>query len=77
MKRTTLALEDEVLRKLKERALKDGTSLARLANRLLASALKESPPEAETAVDWPVHDCGPPAVDLADRDALYDLMDGR
>ena len=78
MNRTTLALDDEVIRGLRMRAAADGTSMTQVANDLLRRALKETtkglrdrkPPK------WPTYDCGgPPRVDINDRDALYDAMD--
>ena len=78
MKRTTLAIDEETLRKLKLRATQRGMSLARLANQLLRRGLLDDSGSGRSWVfSWPVHDCGgPPRVDPADRDALFDLFDG-
>lgn len=76
MRRTTLAIEDELLRQLKERAALERVSLTRLTNRLLARALKDADDHVHYEVEWEVHDGGKPRVDLADRDALFELMDG-
>jgi uncharacterized membrane protein YkoI len=76
MRRTTLAIEDELLRQLKERAAAEQISLARLTNRLLAKALKEADDHIHYEVKWEVHDGGKPRVDLTDREALFDFMDG-
>lgn len=76
MRRTTLALEDELLRQLKDRAAQERVSLTRLTNRLLARALRETDDHSHYLVEWEVHDGGEPRVDLADREALFELMDG-
>lgn len=76
MRRTTLALEDELLRQLRERAALERVSLTRLTNRLLARALREADDHVHYEVVWEVHDGGKPRVALADRDALFEHMDG-
>ena len=77
MRRTTLAIEEETLRKLKLRATQRGMSLTRLANQLLRRGLlKDGDAQENWTFSWPVYDCGGhPRVDPADRDALYDLLD--
>jgi plasmid stability protein len=77
MNRTTMALDDEVIRGLKRRAAAGGTSMARVANDLLRRALKEQPggPRERKPAPWPTHDSGAPRVDINDRDALFDAMD--
>jgi hypothetical protein len=77
--KTTLDLDDAVLRRAKQQAAAAGISLrsyvedalrARMMPRARASkAFQFRPPlVAGTA---------PPAVDVADRDLLYDVMEGR
>lgn len=75
MRRTTLALEDELLRRLKDRAAKERVSLTRLANRLLSRAIREADDHVHYEVQWEVHEGGEPMVDLADRDALFEAME--
>lgn len=75
MQRTTLALENEILRQLKERAVKSNLSVTKLANRLLAKALAETEESDHRHIEWQVFDCGEPLVDLDDRESLYDAMD--
>jgi len=77
MRRTTLALEDELLRRLKDRAARERVSLTRLANRLLGRALKEADDHVHYEVQWEVHQGGEPLVDITDRDALYEAMEER
>ena len=77
MKRTTLKIDEGVLRSLKQMAAAEGRSLQDLANQLLRRGL--AGPRAEP---YTLHiegwDAQPRAgVNLLDRDALFDLMDGR
>jgi plasmid stability protein len=77
MKRTTLKLDDAVLRRLKQQAAAEGRSLQDLANQLLRRGLATTPhiPYALALTGW---DAQPqPGVDIRDRDALFDLMNGR
>jgi plasmid stability protein len=77
MRRTTLKLDEGLLRRLKQRAAAEGRSLQDLANQLLRRGLarQEQPPYTLSLTGW---DATPqPGVDLLDRDALFDLMNGR
>ena len=77
MKRTTLALEESLLRLLKRHAAEEGRSLQDVANDLLKRALAERPARDYrlTLKGWQARE--QPGVDLFDRDKLFDLMDGR
>ena len=75
--RTTLDIDDPLLRELKKRAAKRGTSLGRLVSDLLAEALSRSdapepPPASFTWISGPVGG----RVDYADREALWNAIDG-
>jgi plasmid stability protein len=77
MSRTTLKLDEDLLRRLKERAAREGRTLQSLANDLLRRGLVESP-RREYRLElrtWP----GKlrPGVDLFDRDSLFDAMEDR
>jgi plasmid stability protein len=77
MKRTTLKLEESLLRRLKQMAASEGRSLQDVANQLLRRALatKDRQPYTLSLSGW---EAAPqPGVDVLDRDALFDLMDGR
>lgn len=77
MKRTTLKLDEGVLRRLKQQAAVEGRSLQELANQLLRRALANQDREPFTLSlrGW---DAAPQrGVDLLDRDALFDVMHGR
>jgi hypothetical protein len=77
--KTTLNLDDELLREAKKRAAERGTTLRQVVEEALRDSLAE--PEPDRAGFKlrlkTVRGGGPPRVDVADRDALYDLMEGR
>ncbi len=75
--KTTLNLNDQVLRQAKRRAARDGITLTRFVEDALRARLAgprgRKPPfrlrlETVTGTE-------PPTVDIADRDALYDVND--
>ena len=79
MPRTTIDLDDHLLRALKQRAAREGRTLAALVNELLQAA-SASRPGKPYRFRMAVHKGGPhdgllPGVDLDDRDRLYDAMD--
>lgn len=77
MKRATLLLDDAIYDRAKALSVKRGTTLKEVLNDLLRSALNVSPPKANSRFTLPLHkNNGPrPGVDIADRNALYDLME--
>lgn len=77
--RTTLDIDDAVLREAKKRAAEEGGSLTSLIERALRTylrpvdtGLKRFRLKLVTRRGRPVH-----GVDLEDRDALYERMEGR
>ena len=78
MPRTTLALDDDLLRKLKEAAARQGRTLQSLANDLLRQSLRpleRRQPFKLELEGWQAEE--QPGVDLLDRDKLFDLMEQR
>ena len=77
MKRTTLKLDESVLRRLKQQAAAEGRTLQDLANQLLRRGLatQDRQPYTLELRGWEA--TLQPGVDLLDRDALFDLMNGR
>lgn len=77
MKRTTLTIEDQLLRQLKKKSAEEGRTLQAVTNDLLHRAL--APNRFDNykfhLQGWKATEL--PGVDLLDRDALFDLMDGR
>lgn len=76
--KTTLNLDRDLLREAKKRAAEQGTTLTEVVEQALRAALTRSEPEPPYRFRYVVVDGGgPPLVDVADRDALYDRMEGR
>jgi hypothetical protein len=76
--KTTLVIDDGVMRRLKAEAVRRGTTISSLVESALR-ALLDGRRGAE-AVELPPlasFDLGEPAVDVADRDALSRAMEGR
>ncbi len=72
--KTTLVLPDHLVRTLKQRAAERGTTLSRVVAEALTRGL-ESVPMTDLP-PLPTHRMGKPRVDIADRNALYDAMEG-
>ena len=77
MKRTTLKIDDAVLRMLKKQAAEEGRSFQEVANRLLRRGLASSRRTNYKLVLKGWDATLQPGVDILDRDSLFDLMDGR
>ncbi len=78
MKRTTLSLDETLLRQLKEIAARKGRTLQSVANDLLRQGLARSHRATSFRLrlrGWRAEER--PGVDILDRDKLFDLMDGR
>ena len=78
MKRTTIALDDDLQRRLKERAAREGRTMQALVNDLLRQVMTSPPrkkPYALALRGWEAE--LQPGADLLDRDTLHDLMEGR
>ncbi len=77
MARTTLAIEDDLLRKLKEKAAREGRTLQDVANESLRHGLARPRRRKDYRLrlgGWEAAER--PGVDILDRDRLFDLMDG-
>ena len=77
MKRTTLALDDDLLATLKRRAAEQGTTLQAVVNDVLRHAItaKRAGRFVLRLRGWKAEE--QPGVDITDRDKLFDLMNGR
>ena len=75
--RTTLDLDDPVLREAKALAKRERKSLGQLVSELLAVALRQRAGEEPREVAPPVWIAKPMGarVDFSDREALYDAME--
>ena len=78
--RTTLDIDDNLIKEAKKAAAERGVPLRRIVEESLALALKERSrgPSRTKRLKWKVT-AGPPkpGVDFSDRDRLYELMEGR
>ncbi|MYD31973.1 MAG: hypothetical protein F4201_05595 [Nitrospira sp. SB0677_bin_15] len=75
--KTTLNLNDQVLRHAKERAARDGVTLTRFVENALRAKLMATPrkrPGFKLQIVT-VKGKRPPNVDISDRDALYDVLE--
>ena len=78
MSRTTLAIDDDLLRRLKEKAATEGRTLQAVTNELLRQALTAGPKKGDYRLEfggWKATE--QLGVDLLDRDSLFDLMERR
>lgn len=78
--RTTLNLEDQLMLDVKRKAAERGTTLTRFIEEALREHLRRD--EERTSASFRLRlvtvEGGPrPEVDLDDRDALYEAMEGR
>ena len=72
--KTTLILPDSLVRTLKRRAVERGTTLSDVVAEALRRGLQKEP---ETPLGpLAVYALGVARVDLSDRDALYQAMEG-
>ena len=76
--KTTLVIDDRVMLRLKEEAARTGKTLSELVEAALRSMLDHQirPPSGKLP-PLPGFRGGSPLVDISDRDALYQAMEGR
>ncbi len=72
--KTTLILPDSLVRSLKRRAAERGTTLSDVVAEALHRGLQREPRTTLPAL--PLHSLGVARVDVSDRDALYQAMEG-
>ena len=75
--RTTIDIDDPIMADLKRLQKKEGKSLGRLVSDLLAAAMRQAHvgKRRQPRLRWKSKPMGA-RVNLADRDALLDVMDG-
>jgi len=73
--KTTLIIPDPVFHDLKRQAAKRGTTLSALAVELLRKGLSARPKPVRLP-PLPSFNAGRPLVDVSNREALFDLLDG-
>ncbi len=75
MSRTTLAINDALLREIKRRAAEQGLSMQALINRLLKQSLMQGG-ASDYKLELKTWDAElQPGIDLLDRDSLLDAME--
>ena len=75
--KTTLNLDDELIRRGKRLAAERGTTLTALVEAALRAELAGPATRPPFVLRFPTkRGDRPPAVDPADREALYDVMEG-
>ena len=77
--RTTLNLDDQLMRSWKKRAAETGRTMTEMIEEALREMLtRPSPARGEREFRWvTVKGRGRPGIDLSDRDFLLDFMEGR
>jgi hypothetical protein len=77
--RTTLDVDDRLLDAARRRAADRGTTLTAFVEQALAAALAPHPHgPGRYKLRWKTHRGRLlPGIDIADRDSLFDAMDGR
>jgi hypothetical protein len=73
--KTTLVIDDQVMTRLKEEAARQGTTISALVEAALRAFLRK-PRRSSTLPPLPTFAGGPFLVDVSDREALYDAMEG-
>ena len=73
--KTTLNLDEHLIREAKKRAAESGTTLTHVVEEALRDALTPHEASEGDEVRWVVVDGGAPRIDIADRNALYEFME--
>jgi predicted transcriptional regulator len=74
--KTTLVIDDRIMKRLKQRAAAQETTISALVESALRLYLRQAAQPTELA-ELPSFDGGGARVDVADRDSLYAIMEGR
>ena len=75
--KTTLVIDDGVMKRLRQEAARKGTTISALVEAALRLFLENRSRAAASLPPLPSFDGGGAFVDIADRDALYRAMEGR
>ena len=71
--KTTLVIDDQIMSRLKQEAVRRNTTISQLVEAALRSFLRK-PPREQALPPLPVLHGGKPLVDIADREALEDAL---
>lgn len=75
--KTTLSIDDTVMRRLKSEAARRGETMSALVEAALRRLLDEESDPPGDLKPLPRWSSGGLLVDVSDRDALYEAMEGR
>ena len=76
MPRTTVDIDAQVLRDLKERQAREGKTLGELVSELLAASLRAKPEAPAEPFTWNTAKMRA-RIDVTDKDAVYRALDDR
>jgi len=74
--KTTLNIDEQVMRRLKREAARQGKTMSELVESALRASLRGSTARVDLPL-LPVMQSGGQLIDIADRDKLYGAMEGR
>jgi hypothetical protein len=74
--KTTLVIDDQVMKRLKQEAARQGKTISALVESALRMLLTKNAPQLRLR-PLPEFDGQGSLVDISDRDALYHAMEGR
>ncbi|MEX2382247.1 MAG: hypothetical protein WD490_07680 [Opitutales bacterium] len=77
MKRTTLILEEATMEAVRDLARREKRDMSEIVNEVLRDGLRLRERKAAPALDLPVYRMGRARVNLADRDALEQMMENK
>lgn len=77
MAKTTLVIDDQVMRRLRQEAARQGRTISELVEAALRLMLERGRTPVAALPPLPAFEGGRPLVDVADREALYQAMEGR
>ena len=75
--KTTLNIDDTVMQRLREEAAKQGRTMSELVEAGLRRVLADAPRSTSALPELPRWRSGGARVDVADRDALLEVMEAR
>jgi hypothetical protein len=73
--KTTLVIPDPVMRRLKQQAAKEGLTISEMVEAAIRLFLDAPKPDPKDLPPLPTFHGGAPMVDIADRNALYEIFD--
>jgi hypothetical protein len=75
--KTTLVINDTIMKRVKAEAARQGRTISELVESALRQLLESPRPKRLDLPPLPSHNLDGALVDIADRDALYQAMEGR